>query len=190
MLDSRLFNRESLSSSFGNSDSYNLYDKPLFSGSSAAAAIYKPRGKNVDDEGYELAEEEAQKAMKNDRFGLGVAGRGFDGADTSEVREGSVPLVFLVAVLVARLTRVLLQTCRVRTGHGGSVRSRRVLGVCESGTFGDREEARTRSRWRNEERGSEEAREGMSLTASMFGSLLGVSVSSSLAAHGMWNYDM
>ncbi|GAA5942839.1 mRNA splicing protein PRP45 [Sporobolomyces koalae] len=90
MLDSRLFNRESLSSSFGNSDSYNLYDKPLFSGSSAAAAIYKPRGKNVDDEGYELAEEEAQKAMKNDRFGLGVAGRGFDGADTSEVREGPV----------------------------------------------------------------------------------------------------
>ncbi|GAA5884862.1 hypothetical protein JCM16303_005325 [Sporobolomyces ruberrimus] len=90
MLDSRLFNRESLSSSFGNSDSYNLYDKPLFSGSSAAAAIYKPRGKNVDDEGYELAEEEAAKAMKNDRFGLGVAGRGFDGADTSEVREGPV----------------------------------------------------------------------------------------------------
>ncbi|GAA5955881.1 hypothetical protein JCM3765_000027 [Sporobolomyces pararoseus] len=91
MLDSRLFNRESLSSSFGNSDSYNLYDKPLFSGSSAAAAIYKPRGKNVDDEGYELAEEEAQKAMKNDRFGLGVAGaRGFEGADTSEIREGPV----------------------------------------------------------------------------------------------------
>ncbi|GAA5820280.1 hypothetical protein JCM10212_000397 [Sporobolomyces blumeae] len=91
MLDSRLFNRESLSSSFGNSDSYNLYDKPLFSGSSAAAAIYKPRGKNIDDEGYELAEEEAQKALKNDRFGLGVAGkRGFEGADTSEVREGPV----------------------------------------------------------------------------------------------------
>ncbi|GAA5827778.1 hypothetical protein JCM5353_006414 [Sporobolomyces roseus] len=91
MLDSRLFNRESLSSSFGNSDSYNLYDKPLFSGSSAAAAIYKPRGKNVDDEGYELAEEEAAKAMKNDRFGLGVAGqRGFEGTDTSEVREGPV----------------------------------------------------------------------------------------------------
>jgi len=91
MLDSRLFNRESLSSSFGNSDSYNLYDKPLFSGSSAAAAIYKPRGKNVDDEGYELAEEEAAKAMKNDRFGLGVAGqRGFEGTDTSEVREGYV----------------------------------------------------------------------------------------------------
>ena len=89
MLDSRLFNRESLSSSFGNSDSYNLYDKPLFSGSSASAAIYKPRGKNVDDEGYELAEEEAAKAMKNDRFGLGVAGqRGFEGTDTSEVREG------------------------------------------------------------------------------------------------------
>ncbi|GAA5892962.1 hypothetical protein JCM5296_003393 [Sporobolomyces johnsonii] len=90
MLDSRLFNREALSSSFGDSDSYNLYDKPLFSGSSAAQAIYKPRGKNVDDEGYELAEEEVQKAMKNDRFGLGVAGRGFEGADTGEIREGPV----------------------------------------------------------------------------------------------------
>ncbi|GAA5898381.1 hypothetical protein JCM6882_000141 [Rhodosporidiobolus microsporus] len=92
MFDSRLFNREQLSSSFGDSDSYNLYDKPLFSGSSAAAAIYKPRGKNVDDEGYEVGAEEAEKAMRNDRFGLGVAGggRGFEGADTSEVREGPV----------------------------------------------------------------------------------------------------
>ncbi|GAA5822232.1 hypothetical protein JCM11251_006270 [Rhodosporidiobolus azoricus] len=92
MFDSRLFNREQLSSSFGDSDSYNLYDKPLFSGSSAAAAIYKPRGKNVDDEGYEVDAGEAEKAMKNDRFGLGVAagGRGFEGADTTEIREGPV----------------------------------------------------------------------------------------------------
>jgi SNW domain-containing protein 1 len=91
MFDSRLFNREQLASSFGDSDSYNLYDKPLFSGSSAAAAIYKPRGANVDDEGYEVGAEEAEKAMKNDRFGLGVAGqRGFAGADSNEIREGCV----------------------------------------------------------------------------------------------------
>ncbi|GAA5991236.1 hypothetical protein JCM11641_004029 [Rhodosporidiobolus odoratus] len=92
MFDSRLFNREQLSGSFGDSDSYNLYDKALFSGSSAAAAIYKPRGKNVDDEGYEVDAEEVGKAMKNDRFGLGVAGggRGFEGADTNEIREGPV----------------------------------------------------------------------------------------------------
>ncbi|GAA6019304.1 hypothetical protein JCM10207_001254 [Rhodosporidiobolus poonsookiae] len=92
MFDSRLFNREQLSSSFGDSDSYNLYDKPLFSGSSAAAAIYKPRGQNVDDEGYEVDGQEVERAMKNDRFGLGVAGkgRGFEGADTSEIREGPV----------------------------------------------------------------------------------------------------
>ncbi|GJN92670.1 hypothetical protein Rhopal_005705-T1 [Rhodotorula paludigena] len=92
MLDARLFNREQYSDSFGSADAYNLYDKPLFSGSSAAAAIYKPRGRDVDDEGYEVGGEEVEKAMRNDRFGLGVAGkgRGFEGADTSEIREGPV----------------------------------------------------------------------------------------------------
>ena len=95
MLDARLFNREQYSASFGDEDSYNLYDKPLFSGSSAAAAIYKPRGRNVDDEGYEVDQGEVEKAMRNDRFGLGVAGsgRGFEGADTSEVRDGCVFLL-------------------------------------------------------------------------------------------------
>src|SRR6202012_2678493 len=44
MLDSRLFNQESLSGAFGDEESYSLYDKPLFHGSSAAAAIYKARG--------------------------------------------------------------------------------------------------------------------------------------------------
>ncbi|KPV72312.1 uncharacterized protein RHOBADRAFT_46766 [Rhodotorula graminis WP1] len=92
MLDARLFNREQYSASFGSSDSYNLYDKPLFSGSSAAAAIYKPRGRDVDDEGFEVNAEEVDKAMRNDRFGLGVAGkgRGFEGTDTSEIRDGPV----------------------------------------------------------------------------------------------------
>jgi hypothetical protein len=44
MLDSRLFNQESLSNNFADDDAYNLYDRPLFHGSSAAAAIYKARG--------------------------------------------------------------------------------------------------------------------------------------------------
>ncbi|KAM0746284.1 hypothetical protein T439DRAFT_319297 [Meredithblackwellia eburnea MCA 4105] len=92
MLDSRLFNRDSLSGQFGDDDSYSLYDKPLFSGSSAAAAIYRPRGANVDDEGVEGNEEEVRKALGNDRFGLGVAGsgRGFEGADSGEIRDGPV----------------------------------------------------------------------------------------------------
>lgn len=91
MLDSRLFNQEQLAGSFGDDDSYGLYDKPLFSGSSAAAAIYKPRGANIDDEGNDISLEEGiNKSMQNDRFGLGVAGRGFEGANTAEVRDGWV----------------------------------------------------------------------------------------------------
>jgi len=92
MLDSRLFNQEQLSGSFADEDSYNLYDKPLFSGSSSAAAIYKPRGANVDDDGNEVAAEEGiNRSMQNDRFGLGVAGKhGFEGSNTTEIRDGSV----------------------------------------------------------------------------------------------------
>ncbi|QRW27671.1 pre-mRNA-processing protein 45 [Rhizoctonia solani] len=67
MLDSRLFNQQSLSNSFADDDSYNLYDKPLFHGSSAAAAIYKSRG-NID-------------AGDDSAFG---------GAREQEVREGPV----------------------------------------------------------------------------------------------------
>lgn len=91
MLDSRLFNQESLSSSFAADDSYSLYDKPLFSGSSAAAAIYKPRGANIDEDGNEMAEggeAGVREGLRNDRFGLGRAGKGFEGADTTEVRDG------------------------------------------------------------------------------------------------------
>ncbi|KDE02277.1 hypothetical protein MVLG_07160 [Microbotryum lychnidis-dioicae p1A1 Lamole] len=91
MLDSRLFNQEQLNTSFGDDDSYNIYDKPLFSGSSAAAAIYRPRGANIDDEGNDVSLEDGiSKSMQNDRFGLGVAGRGFQGSDLAEVRDGPV----------------------------------------------------------------------------------------------------
>ncbi|KAH8099584.1 pre-mRNA-processing protein 45 [Cristinia sonorae] len=93
MLDSRLFNQESLSGTFADDDAYNLYDKPLFHGSSAAAAIYKARGNitegNQDSFG-EGTEEGIGKALDNDRFGLGRAKVGFEGAGEQEVREGPV----------------------------------------------------------------------------------------------------
>lgn len=85
MLDSRLFNKESLSGSFADDDSYNLYDRPLFQGSSAAAAIYKPLAAGDDDEVMGDGET-VKKSLNNDRFGLGVAGRGFEGADMQAVR--------------------------------------------------------------------------------------------------------
>ncbi|KAG6907421.1 mRNA splicing protein [Tephrocybe rancida] len=93
MLDSRLFNQESLSGNFADEDSYNLYDKPLFHGSTAAAAIYKARGNipegNEDSFGGGT-DEGIGKALGNDRFGLGQAQVGFEGAAEQEVREGPV----------------------------------------------------------------------------------------------------
>ena len=93
MLDSRLFNQKSLSGSFGDEESYHLYDKPLFHGSSAAAALYKARG-NIA-EGDEVCsgggtEEGIGRALDNGRFGLGQAQIGFEGAREQEVREGKV----------------------------------------------------------------------------------------------------
>jgi SNW domain-containing protein 1 len=93
MLDSRLFNQESLSGNFAEDDAYNLYDRPLFHGSSAAAAIYKARGNITEgnDESYGGGTEEGiSKALDNDRFGLGRAQVGFEGANEQEVREGPV----------------------------------------------------------------------------------------------------
>jgi SNW domain-containing protein 1 len=93
MLDSRLFNQESLSGSFADDESYNLYDRPLFHGSTAAAAIYKARG-NITDGNEESfgggTEEGIGKALDHDRFGLGQARVGFEGAKDQEVREGPV----------------------------------------------------------------------------------------------------
>ena len=91
MLDSRLFNQQSLSNSFADEDSYNLYDKPLFHGSSAAAAIYKSRG-NIstgDDAAFGGGTEEGiRQTLEQDRFNLGVSN--FEGAREQEVREGPV----------------------------------------------------------------------------------------------------
>ncbi|TFK92325.1 pre-mRNA-processing protein 45 [Polyporus arcularius HHB13444] len=93
MLDSRLFNQESLSGSFADDDAYNLYDRPLFHGSSAAAAIYKARGNiaegNQDSFGGGT-EEGIGQALDNDRFGMGAPRVGFEGAQEQEIREGPV----------------------------------------------------------------------------------------------------
>ncbi|KAH9857193.1 pre-mRNA-processing protein 45 [Lenzites betulinus] len=93
MLDSRLFNQESLSGNFADDDAYNLYDRPLFHGSSAAAAIYKAHG-NISDGNQESygggTEEGINQALDNDRFGLGQPRVGFEGAHEQEVREGPV----------------------------------------------------------------------------------------------------
>ncbi|KAG5637132.1 mRNA splicing protein [Sphagnurus paluster] len=93
MLDSRLFNQESLSGNFADEDSYNLYDRPLFHGSTAAAAIYKARG-NITEGNEESfgggTDEGIGKALGNDRFGLGQVRVGFEGASEQEIREGPV----------------------------------------------------------------------------------------------------
>ncbi|KAJ7578474.1 SKIP/SNW domain-containing protein [Mycena floridula] len=93
MLDQRLFNQESLAGSFADEDSYNLYDRPLFHGSTAAAAIYKARG-NITDGNEESfgggTDDGIGKALGNDRFGLGQVRVGFEGASDQEIREGPV----------------------------------------------------------------------------------------------------
>ncbi|CAK9785530.1 hypothetical protein CC85DRAFT_284505 [Cutaneotrichosporon oleaginosum] len=89
LLDSRLFNRESLNTSFGADDANNLYDKPLFAGSSAAAAIYRPRGNAGNDESFGGGTEEGIRAeLERDRFALGKAK--FEGAEAAEARAGPV----------------------------------------------------------------------------------------------------
>ncbi|TKY85732.1 hypothetical protein EX895_005272 [Sporisorium graminicola] len=89
MTDSRLFNQESLSAGYGDEDSYNLYDKPLFSGSSAAAAIYRrPAGRGGADDIYSGGADDGaleEELKNNDRFGLGQSK--FKGAEVEA--EGS-----------------------------------------------------------------------------------------------------
>ena len=134
-MDSRLFNQEQLSGSFADEDSYNLYDRPLFQGSSAAAAIYKPMANQADDdEAFGGGNEEGiKKAMANDRFGLGVAGRGFEGAAEQEVRLASYRTYVLL--LIEKRRTATRRTGPIREGfdHIGSVRCQRVLGRSKEG---------------------------------------------------------
>lgn len=89
-IDSRLFNQEQLSGTFGDDESYNAYDKPLFSGAEAAAAMYRrPAGKGGADDIYANADAVEEETMKNDRFGLGKT-KGFQGSEFQEQRSGPV----------------------------------------------------------------------------------------------------
>ncbi|KAI9017470.1 SKIP/SNW domain-containing protein [Gaertneriomyces semiglobifer] len=83
MYDQRLFNQsQGLSSGFGADDTYDLYDKPLFTGSSANA-VYRPK-KGDDDSVAGVATEKLEKLA-----GQGGPHRGFQGAENS-VRDGPV----------------------------------------------------------------------------------------------------
>jgi len=90
-LDSRLFNQEALAGSFGDDDSYSLYDKSLFQGSTAAAAIYRrPAGNGGADDIYGGGTEEGfGEELQNDRFGLGKS-KAFSGSELQEPRHGPV----------------------------------------------------------------------------------------------------
>ncbi len=93
-LDARLFNRETFGS-FGDEDSYNLYDKPLLQGSSAAAAIYRRPGGGAgtaDDIYGGGTDEGITDELKNDRFGLGKSK--FEGADLQQQEGRTGPVQF------------------------------------------------------------------------------------------------
>lgn len=73
----------------------------MFHGSSAAAAIYKSRGNDAgNDESFGGGTEAGiREELSKDRFALGNATKGFEGADTTEVRDG--PVQFEKDVVVA-----------------------------------------------------------------------------------------
>ena len=90
MTDARLFNREALSNTFGDEDSYNVYDKPLFQGSSAAAAIYNRPGQGGADDMFGGGTESGiNEELSNDRFGMGRT-KGFSGSQNQQPRSGPV----------------------------------------------------------------------------------------------------
>jgi SNW domain-containing protein 1 len=92
MFDSRLFNQSAgLGSGFASEDAYNLYDKPLFTGSSSAS-IYRPKKAGGDPEDVMSI-----PGVRSDRIEKIVDGsskaphKGFQGAETgSGSRDGPV----------------------------------------------------------------------------------------------------
>lgn len=77
MYDQRLFNQEQgMQSGFATDDTYNVYDKGLFTSHSALSSLYRPK-KDADSEVYGGADEQLDKVMKTDRF---RADKGFAGA--------------------------------------------------------------------------------------------------------------
>ncbi|KAJ3174735.1 mRNA splicing protein [Geranomyces variabilis] len=85
MFDQRLFNQsQGLGSGFGADDSYDLYDKPLFQGSTANA-IYRP--KRAEENTTGVATEKLERMLGEG----GGRHRGFQGAgDAGAVRDGPV----------------------------------------------------------------------------------------------------
>ncbi|KAH7404583.1 hypothetical protein KP509_15G032900 [Ceratopteris richardii] len=77
MYDQRLFNQDQgIQSGFATDDTYNIYDKGLFTTHSAMSSLYRPR-KDADTEVYGGADEQLEKVLKTDRF---RADKGFAGA--------------------------------------------------------------------------------------------------------------
>ncbi|MCO5588702.1 hypothetical protein L7F22_042661 [Adiantum nelumboides] len=76
MYDQRLFNQDQgMQSGFATDDTYNVYDKGLFTSHSALSSLYRPR-KDADSEVYGGADEQLDKVLKTDRF---RADKGFAG---------------------------------------------------------------------------------------------------------------
>jgi SNW domain-containing protein 1 len=81
MYDQRLFNQsEGISSGFGDEDSYNVYSKPLFHGSSANQ-LYRPK-KASDTETYG-GEEDFKKLLDTSKF---KADKNFTGVDNDKAQ--------------------------------------------------------------------------------------------------------
>ncbi|PWN29229.1 hypothetical protein BDZ90DRAFT_278606 [Jaminaea rosea] len=94
-VDSRLFNQEKLNASFGDEESYNLYDRSLLNGSSAAQAIYSRPTQGGSDEAYGggTAEGVQDELNRSDRFGLGKS-KAFSGAEGQGAEPRSGPVLF------------------------------------------------------------------------------------------------
>lgn len=68
MYDQRLFNQEKgMDSGFATDDSYNIYDKGLFTAQPTLSTLYRPK-KDADSDMYGGADEQLDKIMKTDRF--------------------------------------------------------------------------------------------------------------------------
>jgi SNW domain-containing protein 1 len=91
LYDQRLFNQsQGMDSGFGEEDSYNIYSKPLFSGSQASANIlYKPKKGEDDNYGNEV---DLAKLKDTSKF---KPDKDFSGVDRSkEAQQRSGPLEF------------------------------------------------------------------------------------------------